>query len=83
MKMVGITACTRRCFESFTLWHRYVLKSQGEGVVRKKKRQAERNPNRAGAGANPLFAFSAAQNVLGSLPPWTPFPVPPVFFRRA
>jgi hypothetical protein len=80
VKKVGITACTRRCFESFTLWHRHVLKSQGEGVVGKKKYPAERNPNRAGA--TPLFVLSAAQNVLGVAPALDTISGASGFFRR-
>ena len=81
MKMVGITACTRRCFESFTLWHRYVLKSQGEGVGRKKKCPAGKNPNRAGA--TPLFGLSAAQKVFGDAPALGTVAGASDFFRRA
>jgi hypothetical protein len=81
VKKVGITVCTRRCLESFTLWYSHVLKSQGAGVVRKKKCPTEKNPNRAGATS--LFALSAAQNVLEELPPCVPFPVALAFFRRA
>jgi hypothetical protein len=66
VKKVITTACTRRCFETFTLWHRHVLKIQAEGVGRGKKCPAEKNPNRAGA--TPLFVLSAAQKVFGVAP---------------
>jgi hypothetical protein len=66
VKTVRTTACTRRCFRSFTLWPRHVLNIQREGVVREKKCPAENNPNRAGA--TPLFGLSAAQKVFGVAP---------------
>lgn len=81
MKKVGITACTRPCFGSFTLWHRHVLKNQGEGVGRKEKCPAEKIPNRAGA--TPLFGLSAAQKVLGVAPALGIVFAALDFFRRA
>ena len=81
MKTVGITACTRPCFESFTLWHRHVLKNQGEGLGRKKKCPAEKNSNRAGA--TPLFGLSAAQKVFGVAPALGTVSGASDFFRRA
>ena len=83
MKNVTTTACTWRCFRSFTLWHRHVLQSQGEGVGRGKKCPAEKNPNRAGAGATPLFGPSAAQKVFGVAPALGTVAGASDFFRRA
>ena len=81
MKKVEITACTRPCFQSFTLWHWHVLKNQEEGVSTEKKCPAEKNPNRAGA--TPLFGLSAAQKVLGVAPALGIVSAAPDFFRRA
>jgi len=81
VKKVRTTACTRRCFGSFTLWHRHVLKSQGEGVGRGKKCPAKKNPNRAGA--TPLFGLSAAQKVFGVAPALGTMAGASDFFRRA
>jgi hypothetical protein len=57
---------------------RHALKNQEEDLSREKKCPARKNQNRAGA--TPLFGLSAAQKFLGSLPPWTPFPAPTIFF---
>jgi hypothetical protein len=81
VKTVRTTACTRRCFRSFTLWPRHVLKIQREGVVRGKKCPAEKNPNRAGA--TPLFGLSAAQKVFGVAPALGTVSGASDFFRRA
>ena len=81
MKKVITTACTRRCFRSFTLWHRHVLRNQGEGVGREKKCPAEKNPNRAGA--TPLSGLSAAQKVFGVAPALGTGSGASDFFRRA
>jgi hypothetical protein len=81
VKKVITTACTRRCFESFTLWHWHVLKNLEEGVVKEKKCPAEKNPNRAGA--TPLFGLSAAQKVFGVAPALGTVSGASDFFRRA
>jgi hypothetical protein len=81
VKTVRSTACTRRCFQFFTLWHRHVLKSLEEGVVKEKKCPAEKNPNRAGA--TPLFGLSAAQKVFGVAPALGTVFGASDFFRRA
>ena len=66
MKKVRTTFCTRLCFASFTLWHTHVPEREGEKVSLKKKRPAEKIPNRAGA--TPLFGLSAAQIIFGVAP---------------
>ena len=66
MKKVRTTFCTWICFASFTLWHAHVPERQGERVSPKKKRPAEKIPNRAGA--TPLFGLSTAQKVFGVAP---------------
>lgn len=66
MKNAGITACTRHCFKSFTLWHRHAPKNQEDGAGGQKKCPVDKNPNRAGA--TPLFGLSAAQKVFGVAP---------------
>jgi hypothetical protein len=81
VKNVIPTACTRRCFRSFTLWHRHVLKNLEEGVSRGKECPAEKNPNRAGA--TPLFGLSAAQKVFGVAPALGTVSGASDFFRRA
>ena len=81
MKRVITTACTRRCFQSFTLWHRHVLKNLREGFGREKKCPAGQNPNRAGA--TPLSGLSAAQKVFGVAPALGTVSGASDFFRRA
>ena len=88
MKNVKTTSFTQTFSPSFTLWQMHVPESEGEENPRTKKCPAEKDPNRAGA--TPLFGLSAAQKkFLGSLPPWAPFAVPPIFsaghreFRRS
>jgi hypothetical protein len=68
VKKARTTSCTRDFSKSFTLWPGHVPEKQGERVSPKKKCPAEKNKNRAGAGATPLFGLSAAQKVFGVAP---------------
>jgi hypothetical protein len=63
------------------LWHTHVPEREGEKVSLKKKRPAEKIPNRAGA--TPLFGLSAAQKVFGVAPALGTLADDSDFFRRA
>ena len=77
MKNAKTTSFTRSFSLSFTLWQRHLpertgRENQGEKNARRKKIQIGRE--------RPHFlGFQPPKKFLGSLPPWAPFPVPPIF----
>jgi hypothetical protein len=59
------------------LWHLHVLKNLEEGVGKGKKCPAEKNP--IGRERPHFLGFQPPKKFLGSLPPWAPCSVPPIF----
>ena len=77
MKKVITTPCTRRCFRSFTLWHRMFLRIREKTSAERKN--ARRKKIQIGRERPHFLGFQPPKKFLGSLPPWAPCPVPPIF----
>lgn len=87
VKNVKTTSFTRNFSPSFTLWQTHVPERKGKKNPR--RRNARRKKIQIGRERPHFLGFQPPKKFLGSLPPWAPFPVPPIVsaghreFRRS